>query len=246
MHASMSDLSDVRVRADALAGASLFASWPGTALLRLAHASVISTHARGDFVVTAGPANSTLAVVVGGTALACVTRSDGRRVTFKIATGTSVHGVVPFVEAGVMTNDVIAADPVSLIRIPHAALRVELRAAPILWESVAMELATRARGYIDQVESFVFDPPRVHLAALLTDLVRSCGGDAVKGQPVPIGQRLPQELIAEMLGISRQWASTVIREMVDQGLVRWRYGRVTVLDTARLRAISDHSIHGPR
>lgn len=82
MHASMSDLSDVRVRADALAGASLFASWPGTALLRLAHASVVSAHARGDFVVTAGPANSTLAVVVGGTALACVTRSDGRRVTF--------------------------------------------------------------------------------------------------------------------------------------------------------------------
>jgi DNA-binding GntR family transcriptional regulator len=52
-------------------------------------------------------------------------------------------------------------------------------------------------------------------------MARSAGGDPGR-QPVQIGQRLSQELIAEMLGTSRQWASTLIRDMVNDGLVRWR------------------------
>jgi CRP-like cAMP-binding protein len=149
-------------------------------------------------------------VVVDGTALACVTGQDGRRVTFKIAAGASVHGLIPLVDAREMANDVIALDTVTAVRIPHAAMRAELRAAPALWESVAIDLADRARRYTEQVKRFVFDQPRVHLAILLTGPARSAGPN---GQPVQIGQRLSQELIAEMLGTSRQWAST--------SFVRW-------------------------
>jgi CRP/FNR family transcriptional regulator, cyclic AMP receptor protein len=245
MEATETDLRDVQRRAQMIGGTPLFKSWPGPALLRLVQASSVRTHPPGALVVEAGPTSGMVTVVVDGTALACVTGPDGKRVTFKVAAGASVHGVIPLVDGREMPNDVIALDTVTAIRIPHAALRAELRAAPVLWESVAVELAARARRYTEQMKRFVFDQPRVHLAVLLTGMARSVGGYPA-GPPVQLGQRLSQELIAEMLGISRQWASTLIRDLVQDGLVRWRYGRVTVLDFAALRAIAEQGINARR
>jgi hypothetical protein len=91
------------------------------------------------------------------------------------------------------------------------------------------------------VRRFVFDPPRVHLAVLLSDLARSAGSIA-PGQPIPMAARLSQEMVAEMLGISRQWASTLVRDLVADGVLRWRYGRVTVLDFERLRELAGQGI----
>lgn len=245
MNATEIDLRDAQQRASAISTAPLFRSWPAPAVLRLARASVVATHSAGALVVEGGPTSGTLTVVVNGTALACVTGPEGKRVTFRLAAGVSVHGVIPLVDGKEMSNDVIALDTVTAIRIPHAALRAELQAAPMLWESVAIELAVRARRYTEQMKRFVFDQPLVHLAVLLTALARSAGGVA-EGQPVLLQQRLSQELIAEMLGVSRQWASTLIRDMVSDGLVQWRYGRVTVLDFARLRVIAEQGINARR
>jgi CRP-like cAMP-binding protein len=153
-----------------------------------------------------------------------------------------VHGLIPLADGKALTNDLIALEPLRAIRIPHAALRAELQAAPGLWESVAVELAERARRYTDLVKRFVFDQPRVHLAVLLTDLARSADSIA-PGQPIPIAARLSQEMVAEMLGISRQWASTLVRDLVADGVLRWRYGRVTVLDFERLREIAEQGIN---
>ena len=236
------DATKIELCARRIGTAPLFRSWPAAALLRLAKASRIATYSPGAHVVMRGQSSGRLTVVLDGTALACVTGPDGKRVTFKLAAGISVHGLIPVVDAKEMPNDVIALDTVTALQIPHVALRSELRAAPTLWESIAIDMADRARRYTEQMKRFVFDQPRVHLAILLTGLARSAGGYA-GGQPVQLGQRLSQELIAEMLGISRQWASTLIRDLVDNGLVQWRYGRVTVLDLEGLRAISEQGVN---
>jgi CRP/FNR family transcriptional regulator, cyclic AMP receptor protein len=242
MESAETDLRDVRRRAQVIGSTPLLRSWPAPALLRLARASFVTTRPPGALVVEGGPTSGMLTVVVDGTALACVTGPDGKRVTFRIAAGVSVHGVIPLVDGKEMSNDVIALDTVTAIRIPHAALRAELQAAPMLWESVAIELAVRARRYTEQMKRFVFDQPRVHLASLLTAMAHS-EGSVTHGQTMLIGQRLSQELVAEMLGISRQWTSTLIRDLVNEGLVRWRYGRVTVLDLQALRAIAEQGVN---
>jgi CRP-like cAMP-binding protein len=241
-NATKPDLANLQSRADAIGTAPLFRSWPAPALLRLAQAASVATHAPGALVVAGGPTTGALTVIVDGTALACVTGPEGRRVTFKLAADVSVHGLIPLVDGKEMANDVIALDTVRAIRIPHAALRAELQATPMLWESVAIDLAERARRYTEQMKRFVFDQPRVHLAVLLTGLARS-SGIAAQGQPVVVEQRLSQEMVAEMLGISRQWASTLVRDLVADGILRWRYGRVTVLDFERLRELAEQGIN---
>jgi CRP-like cAMP-binding protein len=241
-NAAEADPGDLPWRADAIGRAPVFRSWPAPARLRLARAATVATHAPGALVVEAGPTTGALTVIVDGTAVACVTGAEGRRVTFMIASAASVHGLVPFVDGREMHNDVIALDTVRVIRIPHDAVRAELQAAPVLWESVAIDLADRAWRITADVKRFVFDQPRVHLAVLLTGLAGSPGADPA-GQPVQIEQRMSQELIAEMLGISRQWASTLVRDLVADGVLRWRYGRVTVLDFERLRELAGQGIN---
>jgi len=46
-----------------------------------------------------------------------------------------------------------------------------------------------------------------------------------------------------MLGVSRQWAALLVRELSAAGLVDWHYGRATVLDPAGLRGIARSGIN---
>ena len=104
---------------------------------------------------------------------------------------------------------------------------------PVLWESIAAEATRRSRAFMAQWHQFVFDAPLVRAASVLLGLVAKSGKDTGDG-PVAIDLRLPQERLAEMLGTSRQWASALVRELSDAGLVEWRYGRVTVLNVKAL------------
>jgi hypothetical protein len=62
---------------------------------------------------------------------------------------------------------------------------------------------------------------------------------------VLIAHKQPQDKLAEMPAISRQGAAQLIREMVDDGPLQWRYGRVTLLDLPRLRALAGQSVGLP-
>jgi CRP-like cAMP-binding protein len=142
-----------------------------------------------------------------------------------------------------MASDLIAVGRVTALVIPYAAIRAELAREPALWEAVAVDAAVRARSYTDQMKRFLFDAPRVRMAALLVSLAH--GGARAEDGAIEIGIHLPQERLAEMLGISRQWATGLVREMCRSGLVKWRYGRVTVLDLDGLRAIAQGSVNVP-
>jgi CRP-like cAMP-binding protein len=140
-----------------------------------------------------------------------------------------------------MASDLIAVERVTALLIPYAAIRAELAQAPALWESVAVDAGARARSYTDQMKHFLFDTPQVRMAALLLSLAQE--GSRSDDGTVLIGVHLPQERLAEVLGISRQWAAGLVRDMCRSGLVRWRYGRVTVLDLDGLRTIAQSSVN---
>ena len=69
---------------------------------------------------------------------------------------------------------------------------------------------------------------------MLVALAESSNPPADSG-PVTLSVPLPQERFGEMLGVSRQTATALVGDLVDAGLVRWRYGRVSVLDLGALR-----------
>jgi CRP/FNR family cyclic AMP-dependent transcriptional regulator len=112
---------------------------------------------------------------------------------------------------------------------------------PTLWESIAVETIRRSRRYATQLNQFVLDTPLVRVASLLMGLLAKSGKDGIDGA-VAIDFRLSQERLADMLGVSRQWATALVRELSQAGLVEWRYGRVTVLDVQALRRLAAKGI----
>jgi CRP-like cAMP-binding protein len=163
-------------------------------------------------------------------------------VTINFEGKSYAYGLAPLVDGLALQHDLVADGHVTALRIPHAAIRAELTRTPVLWESIAAEATRRSRVFMTQWHQFVFDAPLVRAASLLLGLVAKSGRDDGDG-PVAIDLRLPQERLAEMLGTSRQWATAMVRELSDAGLVEWRYGRVTVLNVKALRVLASSSIN---
>ena len=149
-----------------------------------------------------------------------------------------VCGLTSLVDGLPTPHDLVAAGQVTVLRIPHAAIRAELACMPSLWESIAVEATRRGRRFNTQMQQFVFDAPLVRAASLLLGLLPKNSTDG----KVVIDLRLPQERLAELLGTSRQWATTLVRELTHAGLIEWRYGRVTVLDVPALRTLAAKGI----
>jgi CRP/FNR family transcriptional regulator, cyclic AMP receptor protein len=123
-------------------------------------------------------------------------------------------------------------------------VHAELDASPTLWASVAREATSRGRRFFGHMRERAFDAPRVHMAALLLGLARPVDGPAGDGT-AELSVRLPRERLAEMLGVSRQWATQLVHELAKAGLVSWRYGRVTLLDLEALRALASGGVNAP-
>jgi len=226
--------NDVEGCARAIARAQPFDAWPDEAVLRLARSSRVASYRAGALIQVHGTTPDTIVVVVSGSIQASAQNLGGKRYTFALVRGEAAYGLLPLVDGQEMPNDTIAATPVTAIVIPFDAIRAELERDPALWKSVALEVCLRARWNAGQWTRLALEPLRIRAVALLVALAEASGARAGDG-PVTLAVPLSQERLGEMLGVSRQTATGLVRDLVEAGLIRWRYGRVSVPDLAALR-----------
>jgi len=242
MIARIAGWTDAKQRAHAMAEVPPFTAWPADALLRLARASRVVKHRRGESIVSRGEQLDAVYLVVEGTVSVALSAATGRTVVFATARPTAVAlGVASLVDGCAMANDVVAGESTISVAIPIAAVRAELARAPALWESVAQELSARARSIIELMSPFIFEPLRPRMVGLLLALAASAGTQREDGS-VTIDFRLTQDRFAEMLGVTRQAVTPLLRAFARDGLLLWRYGRVTLLDRPRLEALASSSV----
>jgi CRP-like cAMP-binding protein len=235
------ETNDSRLRT--IASLPPLSGWPAEARDRLARASRAASWPRGAVLIRDGAQLDAL-VLVRGPVQATVTAAAGRRVIFSLAPEGGLFGLAPLIDGLPMQHELSALAPARGLLVPFEAVRAELGASPALWASVAREATSRGRRFFGQLRERAFDAPRVHMAALLLGLAQPVDGPAGAGT-ADLSCRLPQERLADMLGVSRQWASQLVRELSEAGMVSWRYGRVTLLDVEGLRALASGSVNVP-
>lgn len=239
------DPDDLELRAEIIGRTAPFAGWPRTTVLELASQSTLSSHPAGTALIVDSQACDAIVIPAEGAVISSVMSSGGRRVVFKLDDSAYAYGLAALVDGKPVPHDLMADGPVTVVRVPHVAIRAELKNAPPLWESVALELTRRMVGINMQMQQFLFDAPVTRAASLLLGLLSSRDSEGV-GPAGPVDLRLSQERLAELLGTSRQWATTVIRELSAAGVIDWRYGRVTILDVEGLRTFAGGGIEGQR
>ncbi|MCU0922282.1 MAG: hypothetical protein MUF16_18460 [Burkholderiaceae bacterium] len=156
-----------------------FKSWPSPALLRLARAESVSSHPPGAMLIARKRPQEVLSFVLERASQVMVTDAGGRRFTFLYDDSAMVCGLAPLFDGDLMLHELIAMDHVCLLRIPFAAVRAEVAAAPALWKAFGAEMYAHDRRSALQMTRFVFDSPRVHMAALLVGLAGK-GADRAK------------------------------------------------------------------
>jgi CRP/FNR family transcriptional regulator, cyclic AMP receptor protein len=232
----------IESRLQTIASLPPFAGWPAEAQRRLARASRAANWPRGATLIEDG-AQLEAMVLVRGPVQASVAAANGRRVIFSLAPEGALYGLAPLVDGLPMQHELSTLAPARGLLIPFAAVRAELGASPALWASVAREATSRGRHYFGLIREQAFDAPRVHMASLLLGLARSGDGPAGAGS-ADLSVRLSRERLAEMLGVTRQWATQLVNELTAAGLVSWRYSRVTLLDIDGLRALASVGVNG--
>jgi CRP-like cAMP-binding protein len=121
----------------------------------------------------------------------------------------------------------------TLVRIPALILRELVYSDGRLAIGFISVLDRRHREALWRLESATMLPTRERIA----DLLRSFLARNVRSRAV--GEvNLSQDEIASMLGMRRQVVNRALREMEQDGIVQVHYGRLTVVDMAKLSALA--------
>lgn len=216
-----------------IASTAPFDAWPAEAQRKLALASSIVHFPRGATLATRGRSMRSLLLIAEGSADSRLTAYNGKQFTIVTALKGWVFGLIPLLDGQDLPHDLVAAEDVTVVKLPMTVVQAVLQQSPVLWASVAAELARRFRNLHAITWKNHFDPPHVLLARALLALVDTHGQPETDG--VKIRVRLSQETVGSLLGVSRQSATQYVGDLVDRGLITWRYGQATVLDVAALR-----------
>lgn len=234
--ATRADADESALCARAIAVASPIDQWPAEARQRLAAASRVRRVRRGGRIISEGEPMDAALLIAQGDIEVSISGADGRRFTYALGWQGAIFGMLALFDARGMPHDLNALSDVTLVAIPFDAIRSELAAAPPLWKSLAYDMAWRFRNLFDMVNGHALDPVPVRLAKVLLRIARTEGEPGPRG--TVIKPRLTQEQLGALIGVSRQTAVQHLRDLVERGLVGWRYGRATLLDVAGLQALA--------
>lgn len=190
-------------------------------------------HADGETIFRRGErVDAWLACGSGGVRISGVA-ANGRALTLAIVGPGRWFGDPPVSEHDVRTHDAQAHGPTTVVAVSRADLRQVLALHPALYPALLRLQALRLRQVFNVVEDLGSLGLRARLGRQLLHLSRTHGVPC-RGGEVRIGVRLRQDVLAEMLGCSRQRLNQHLGELQLARLIRTEAGNLVVRDRAVL------------
>ena len=171
--------------------------------------------------------------------LSGVMRVSGLTEAGKEAILTMLQPLSWFGEIGVFdgmprTHDVVAEGPVTVLHLPQFELLNIVCDNPLYWRELGLLMALKLRLAFIGMEDMALQPAEARMARRLV-LLAHAGADSPDAGRHSIG--IKQEQLSLMLGLSRQTANKILKGFEQDGAVRVAYGRIEVLDLARLKEL---------
>jgi len=210
----------------------LLAGLPADAKRALAQRARAQRYAAGELIYPPGAEQSQLSIVAAGRVRIRSSNTSGREATLAILDVGAWFGDTVFSPGMPRVFGATAHDDCLVVDIPGEALRDAMARCPEAYP-VALDLVSRrlwAAMSIIQDDALRGTEARIGRRLLFLAQMhnRSAGGGSASF-------RLTRELLANMMGMTRQGLHKVLKNIEAQGLIEFAYGRLSIPDPARLQ-----------
>lgn len=195
----------------------------------LLRAMQVRRYADGDTIFRRGErVQAWLACGAGGVRISGVA-ANGRALTLALVGPGRWFGDPPVSAQDLRTHDAQAHGPTAVVAVGPEDLQRTLDLHPGLYPALLRLQALRLRQVFEVVEDLGSLGLRARLGRHLLHLSRTHGVPC-RGGEVRIGVRLRQDMLAEMLGCSRQRVNQHLAELTKAQLIRKEAGNLVVRD----------------
>jgi CRP/FNR family cyclic AMP-dependent transcriptional regulator len=213
-----------------LAQVPLFAQLPADALDELSTRLRRRRYNRGEAVFREGDAGTSLYIVTAGHVKLSLSSPEGREIIIDLMGPGEVFGELALLDGEPRSADAVATEASELFHLDRDEFRRYLLERPILAVELLAVLSRRVRRDTQLLQDAAFLDVQARLARTILRLAEPQPG----GGP-PVTPRLNQSDLAGLSGTTRETLNKWLGFFQDQGLIRWEKGRISVLDSRRLR-----------
>jgi len=215
--------------------APYFASLSEETLAALAQAATPRRYARGQIVFLEGePCAGLFMVAAGGVKIFKLSAQGREHIVQHLGPGDTFNEVAAL-DGGPNPVNVAATADSLLYCIGRAELRRLAQRDPELAWALIESLARRARHLVAMVEDLALRSVKARLARLLlTEAERPSQSGAIERSHM-----MSQADMAARLGTVREMIGRALRELADEGLIRFDRHRIVIIDRAGLSAAAD-------
>ena len=134
-------------------------------------------------------------------------------------------GEISLIDGRPRTHDAVADGPTQVLVVPREALLVWLDVHPAMWRELARLACRKLRVLFVAVEELAQLPLEERVWRRLQLVARGYGSRDAPRRRI----RLSQEVLAQMLGVSRQSINKALKALEAGGRLRLHYGEIELL-----------------
>lgn len=214
---------------DFLATIPLLRPLPPAELRRFVDVTQERRYDRGSIIVSTGDPGDSLFIVRTGQVKVVLVARDGREVILRVLRQGDHFGELALIDGRPRSAHVIALENATLLVLRREDFRREVESSPAIVWALLTEFSRRLRDADGKIGGLVLLDVPGRIARLLVELV-------VEGRSTTIERQLTHQMIAQMIGASRETVSRALREFEEAGWIGVERRRITVRDRGALEA----------
>ena len=187
----------------------------------------------GEWAQAEGDNRNGLSVVVDGLLHTYLTAPGDRDVMIWFAEPGSVLGHATRHGGGPRLVTAVCAESSILLEISEKALDRVAAQSPEIWRAIAAFTYEDLRNALRMAAEVISLRPRERIAARLVAIA----GDGTRDEPSVV--RISQELLGEMMGLTRKTVNFHLTAFQQENIIRLGYGQIELCDLDGLKTIAN-------
>jgi CRP/FNR family transcriptional regulator, cyclic AMP receptor protein len=211
--------------ADFLATVPLLSQIPADELQRFAEVTREKEYPKGSVILFEDDPGESLFIVRAGRVKVVLVSEDGREVILGVLGVGDHFGELSLIDDQPRSAHVIAMEDTTLLVLRREDFRARVESTPAVAWALLAELSRRLRRADGKIGGLVLLDVPGRIAQLLLDAPSDPGTES---------KPLTHQVIAQMIGASRETVSRTMRDFQDAGFITVNRRRITILDHAAL------------